>query len=382
MHDLLCAESESIHRLKRSNNMGRKMIFVALAAMGLSLLAAGSAAARNIFNQPGNILIADQFNNRVIEVDPRTKQIVWQFGNGSSVAGPHSVVAPNDAERVGNLTLISGTGAPAGSETTCPSGCADNRVMLVTQSGRILWEYGQAGVTGAGYNELNTPVQATFLPSTNILITDQANDRVIEVTLNHRIVWQYGMTGVSGTGFDQLNTPNSAELLENGDILIADEGNNRVIEVNRQAEVVWSYNNSGDPTLLSGPAFASRLPNGDTLITDSNNNRVFEVDMDGNLVGSYYSTAFATVSNPLPTRAVRLFNGNTLISNQFAGQVIEVNPEGNIVLSFGTLGANDDAPGDLNAPYDAKQIGDYLGLTPPFVNPFAIERALSVLDRN
>ena len=362
--------------------MARKLICVSLAALGLILLAASFAAATSIFNQLGNILICDQFNNRVIEVDPRTKNIVWQFGNGSSVPGQHSVVAPNDAERVGNLTLISGTGAPAGSEATCLSGCADNRVFLVNQAGRIVWQYGQAGVTGAGFNELNTPVQATFLPSTNILITDQANERVIEVTLRHEIIWQYGMTGVPGNGLDQLNNPNSAELLENGDVLIADESNNRVIEVNREKQVVWSYNNSGDPTVLNGTAFASRLPDGDTLITDSNNNRVFEVDMNGDLVGSYYSTASAAVPNPFPTRAVRLFNGNTLISNQFAGQVIEVNPEGNIVLRFGTLGANDNAPGDLNAPYDAKEIGDYFGLTPPFFDFFGFEQRFFQQDGN
>ena len=34
------------------------------------------------FNRPGNILIADQFNNRVIEVDP-AGHIVWQFGEGA-----------------------------------------------------------------------------------------------------------------------------------------------------------------------------------------------------------------------------------------------------------------------------------------------------------
>ena len=78
-------------------------------------------------------------------------------------------------------------------------------------------------MTGSGFNELNTPVQATFLPIANILITDQVNERVIEVTQHHLIIWQYGMTGVSGTGFNQLNNPNSAELLENGDVLIADE---------------------------------------------------------------------------------------------------------------------------------------------------------------
>lgn len=353
--------------------MGRKMICAALATMGLTLFAASPAGAASVFNRRGNILISDQFNNRVIEVDPVSKAIVWQFGNGSSVVGPHSVVAPNDAQRVGDLTLISGTGAPAGSEPTCISACLDNRVFVVNQAGQILWQYGRAGVSGSGFNELNTPVQATFLPNKDILITDQANDRVIEVNQLHFIVWQYGMTGVAGTGWNQLNTPNSAELLENGDILIADEANNRVIEVNRQKQVVWSYNDSGDPSVLNGTAFASRLCNGDTLITDSNNNRVFEVDTTGSLVGSYYYTSSGAVPNPLPTRAIRLCNGNTLDHNQFAGQVIEVDPSGTIVLSFGTLGVNDNAPGDLNGPYDAKEIGDYVGITPPFGDFFAFD---------
>src|SRR5260370_23342608 len=70
-----------------------------------------SYAQDKTFNKNGNILIADQFNNRVIEVDPNTHEILWQFGDGSSVAGPNSVVGTNDAQRVGPLTLIAGTGA-------------------------------------------------------------------------------------------------------------------------------------------------------------------------------------------------------------------------------------------------------------------------------
>ena len=351
--------------------MRSKMICAVLAAMGLTLFAAGLASATSVFNRPGNILISDQFNNRVIEVDPVTKNIVWQFGNGSSVAGPYSVVAPNDAQRVGDLTLISGTGAPQGTEPSCMNApCLDNRVFVVNEAGQIVWQYGKAGVSGSGFNELNTPVQATFLPSKHILITDQANERVIEVNEFRIIVWQYGTTGVTGTGYNELNNPNSAELLENGDILIADENNNRVIEVNRQKQVVWSYNNP-DTGLLSGAAFASRLCNGDTLITDSNNNRVIEVDPSGNIVFSY-----STGSNTFPTRAIRLCNGNTLISTQFGGQVLEVNSEGTSVLSIGKAGVNDNAPGDLNAPYDAKEIGDYVGITPPFGNFFPIDVTL------
>jgi len=337
-----------------------------LAALGLALLGGGLLFAASGHHDRGNILIADQFNNRVIEVD-RDHHIVWSFGDGSSTAGPHSVVAPNDAERVGELTLISGTGAPAGTEPTCPDGCGDNRVILVDHHGRIVWQYGQAGVAGAGFNQLNAPVCAVFLPNRHVLITDQGNQRIIEVTAHHHIVWQYGMTGVAAAGPNQLNNPNSAELLENGHILIADESNNRVIEVTRQNQIVWSYGDPNDTTILNGPAFASRLPNGNTLISDASNNRILEVDPTPSVVFEYdTSLRPGSVAQPLPTRAVRLKNGNTLISDQFNHQVIEINPAKEIVFSQGMVGVAGAGATGLNAPYDAKSIGDFTGLTPPF----------------
>jgi hypothetical protein len=335
-------------------------------AASLAAACAVTAQAQGGFNAPGNVLISDQYNNRVLEVNPNNHRVVWRFGNGSSVAGPHSVVGVNDAQRVGFLTLIAGTGVPAGAEPTCPNGCADNRVMLVGPDSQIWWQYGEAGVTGSGPNQLNTPVQNTWLPNWHILITDQANERIIEVNLNKKIVWQYGQTGVTGDGFNLLNNPNSAEFLANGHILIADENNNRVIEVNRRHSIVWSYG-CATCTQLSGAAFASRLSNGHTLITDSNNNRILEVDKGGNVVWSYVTNARpGSVSNPLPTRAVRLKNGNTLISDQYNMQVIEVDTKGNIVWSQGQVGVAGKTFDMLNGPYDAKVNGDYTGLTPPF----------------
>jgi hypothetical protein len=337
----------------------------ACAASLVAASALGAQAQGNHFNTRGNILISDQYNNRVIEVNPNNHHVVWHFGNGSSVAGPHSVVGVNDAQRIGPFTLIAGTGVPPQAEPTCPSGCADNRVMIVDPRGHIIWQYGHAGVTGAGPDQLNTPVQNTWLPNAHILITDQGNNRIIEVTLDKRIVWQYGQTGVSGAGPDQLNNPNSAELLANGHVLIADENNNRVIEVNHKKQIVWSYG-CATCAQLSGAAFASRLPNGDTLITDSNNNRIVEVNSSGNTVWTYSTnTRPGSVSSPLPTRAVRLKNGNTLISDQNNMQVIEVDRDQNIVWSQGMIAVAGNGFDMLNGPYDAKVVGDYTGLTPP-----------------
>src|SRR5579864_8526161 len=88
-------------------------------AASVLLVVASSLAAHaqgNHFNTRGNILISDQYNNRVVEVNPMNHKIVWHFGNGSSVAGPHSVVGVNDAQRIGPITLVAGTGVPAGAE--------------------------------------------------------------------------------------------------------------------------------------------------------------------------------------------------------------------------------------------------------------------------
>ncbi len=348
----------------------RLATFLTTMSAGLAILALGAHPASALspqFNQPGNILIADQFNNRVIEVTP-AGDIVWQWGIGPNDVSARSIIGTNDAQRVASFTLMAGTGAPPGTEPKCKShGCPDNRVILVDPNGNIVWQYGRFHVTGSGPNELNTPVQDTFLPSGNVLITDQGNQRVIEVTPGKEIVWQYGTTGVSGIGPDQLNSPNSAELLANGHILIGDLNNNRAIEVTRDLTIVATFTAGGT---TSGVAFASRLPNGDTLLTDSNNARIVEVDANDTVVWEYFTnTEAGSNPAPLPTRAIRLANGNTIISDQFNHRVIVVNPAKAIVASYGNLNApgfgTSNTSQGLNGPYDAKVNGDYTGLTPP-----------------
>lgn len=324
-------------------------------------------------NDNAHILIADQFNNRVIEINRFTHQVVWHFGNGSDIPGPQSVVGTNDAERIGPFTLISGTGTPPGLPgcSDAVNGCPDNRVFIVDQNDHILWQYGQAGVTGAGPNQLNTPVHSLYLNSfpyhlgPHVLITDQGNQRIILVNFGRQIVWQYGTTGAAGNGANQLNNPNSAEVLPNGHILIADENNNRVIEIRPNGTIFKTFTAGGT---VSGAAFASRLPNGHTLITDSNNNRIVEVDGNDNVTWQYFTNLQAGSNpSPLPTRAIRLSNGHTLISDQFNNRVIEITMGKQIVFQQGALNVAGDGFNQLNGPYDAKVIGDFNGLTPPFV---------------
>jgi hypothetical protein len=319
------------------------------------------------FNQPGNILIADQFNNRVIEVDKRG-DIVWSWGLGPHDFSANSILGVNDAERVGNDTLMAGTGIPPKTDPYCKKGCTDDRVLLVDPDGDIAWQYGQFGVAGSGPDELNVPVQVTWTPRKTVYITDQGNQRVIEVDMKKNILWQYGTTGVAGSGFDELNSPNSAELLNNGNVLIADEGNNRVIEVEKSSKnVIATWTAQGT---MNAPAFASLLPNGLVLVTDGGNNRVITLDRDDVIKFQYFTnTQQGSNPNPAPSQAVKTRTGKIVISDQFNDRVIVIDMKQNLLAQFGNLnmagyGTTNTQQG-LFAPYGAKVIGDYTGLTQP-----------------
>ena len=70
------------HRIKVLLGVLSAVVVVSLFAFSFSLFNAHhvyAQASGSGFNQPGNVLISDQFNNRVIEVN-RDKQIVWSFG--------------------------------------------------------------------------------------------------------------------------------------------------------------------------------------------------------------------------------------------------------------------------------------------------------------
>jgi outer membrane protein assembly factor BamB len=346
-----------------------KLVFVALVAVALTVptvaifasAADGQSSSLSGFNRTGNLLITDQFNNRVIEVNPMTNATVWSYGSNDPTLcnpGPGAIIGPNDAERLaGGLTVMAGTGIPPNASSAMPNGCVDNRVIVVNRAGNIIWQYGRAGVTGSGPNQLNVPVFVIQLPNTDYLITDQGNNRVIEVNLARQVVWSYGPT--SGRG--ALNSPNSAELLPNGHILIADENNNRAIEITRSGQIVWQYSAG-----LQTVAFASRLPNGDTLIVDAGHARIIEVTLFKHVVFQYFTnTQPGSNPNPTPTGAVMLHNGDMAIADQFNNRALVINGQQQTIYQYGQLNVAGNGPNQLNAPYTAFVIGDYTGQTPP-----------------
>ena len=107
-------------------------------ALGAQCTTESSASSR--FNHPGNILISDQYNNRVIEIEKSAK-IVRSFGNGpADLTSGDSPVGVNGAQRVGGLTLVAGTGNPGGFGMTNP-----NQGMNGPYDAKVIGDY--TGIT-------------------------------------------------------------------------------------------------------------------------------------------------------------------------------------------------------------------------------------------
>ena len=191
----------------------------------------------------GDVVIADIFNCRVIEVSP-AKQIVRQWGHtrvcrdrppfdyndpngdtplpdgglliteivGSRVVRLDAagkvlfdihvpVIYPSDAQLdpQGNI-IVSDFSNPGA-------------VVAVTPQGRLLWRYGPK----SGPGKLDHPSLAVPRADGTIVLNDDFRHRVLVINpLTGRILWQYGVTDVPGTAANHLNTPDGLDEVPAG----------------------------------------------------------------------------------------------------------------------------------------------------------------------
>ena len=171
----------------------------------------------------GDTLISDCVHHRLLQVQPNGA-IAWSYGRADCRSG-------SDA---GELNSPFGLDVTDGGEVLIADDFNHRVLRLTIPGGVVRWQYGVTRAPGAGANALNHPLHAAELPGGHVLISDSYNHRVIEVAptgvSGGDIVWQFGTTD-AGAGAVQLNLPYHAARLTNGHTLIADRGNNRLLEV-------------------------------------------------------------------------------------------------------------------------------------------------------
>ena len=259
---------------------------------------------------PGDILIADRGNNRLLEVDP-AGHLEWQFPRPGDLAPGQTFKSPDDA-----FFDPSGRHVVATQE--------DDFVISVidVRSHKIIYRYGRPGVPGATRNRLNNPDDAIPMMGGTILSADIKNCRLVVLRPpSHALVRQLGSTGlclhnppisfaspngafptssgatavteISGDWLDLLapsgklirvthppgfSYPSDTNEVRPGLFLSADYVHRGAIETfDLQGRLKWRYAPKGRRA-LDKPSLALPLPNGDILANDDDNNRVIVVD--------------------------------------------------------------------------------------------------------
>jgi len=255
---------------------------------------------------PGDLLIADRGNNRMLMVTP-AHHVIWQFPRpGSKV----SLYFDDD-------TFF----APSGHEIISNEEDHQDIIRVTYPGGKLVWRYGHPGQVGSAPGYMNWPDDAYALPGGLVIVADAYNCRVLEIR-GQRIVRILGTTGVCvhnpPASFGDINgdTPlrnghvliseinggyiddmtltgklvhvykapvsyaSDPQLTRNGNIIVADYARpGGVVILNRHTgAVMWSYRPSSGPGMLDHPSLAGMLPNGDVIVGDDFNDRVVVID--------------------------------------------------------------------------------------------------------
>ena len=129
----------------------------------------------------GNLLVADQGHDRVVELDGEGRT-VWQYG------------------QPGAATFLSGPASacrlPSGATLIADAG--NRRVVEVDRDGSVGFSYGVGPATGPG------GLRAVRLRNGHTLISDPGNNRILELDAGQRTVRTYAT---------DLRTPSDAKVV-------------------------------------------------------------------------------------------------------------------------------------------------------------------------
>lgn len=289
---------------------------------------------------PGDILIADHLNNRLLIVDPQG-QVRWQFPRPGDLARGQTFLVPDDAFFSPDGKYIIATQE-------------DDFVISVISiaTNKIVYRYGTPGVPGSGPNHVNNPDDALLAPGGDIVSADIKNCRVITIEPPaHHLLHAIGQGG--GGCVHQppyrFGSPNGAFPLTDGHYLVTEINGDWVDEMSLTGQVSWSAH----PPHVLYPSDTNAIYPGRFVTVDySNPGQVVEFNSHGRLLWRFGGLNKPSLGLPLP-------NGDILVNDDFNNRVIVIDPVTHrIVWQYGHTGAAGSKPGYLHDP-------DGVDLTPP-----------------
>ncbi|MBX6349993.1 MAG: PQQ-binding-like beta-propeller repeat protein [Clostridia bacterium] len=284
---------------------------------------------------PGDLLIADRFNRRLVIVSP-AKKILWDYTFPASVDGGVGKRGPDDAFLTpGDKTII----------TNEEDNHTIEEVDLATK--KIVWSYGHPGVPGSKPGFLNTPDDAYRLPNGWTTVADIGNCRILTIAPDGTVVKQYGRTLVCRHGPPRTYaSPNGDTPLPDGGMLVTEIGGSHAIRLDAQGRVVWDLK-----LPIRYPSDAQLLPDGNVLVVSyTSPGTVLKISPEGKVLWKYGPTSGEGRLDK-PSLAIELPNGNIAVNDDANHRVVVIDPRTNdIVWQFGVTGVPGDDATHLNTP--------------------------------
>jgi outer membrane protein assembly factor BamB len=291
---------------------------------------------------PGDVLIADRSNDRLLVVDPLGR-IVWRFPQ----PGQASLPLPDDAFF-----------SPDGRQIVVTEEDVDAVSVIDVSSHRLVWRYGALNVPGSGPNRLAHPDDAMLLPNGSLVAADIENCRLVLLhPPAHRVIRSTGSPaqGCVHAPPRAWGSPNGAFPLQGGGTLVTEINGDWVDALSRTGRMLWSTHPPG----VSYPSDSNEVRPGLYVTVGWQSPGVLETfDRRGRLRWRYRPRPGAA---PLdhPSLALPLPNGDFLLNDDFNDRVIVVDPRTNrVVWQYGHTGVAGSAPGYLSRP-------DGVDLVPP-----------------
>jgi len=259
----------------------------------------------------GNVFIVDASNHRIRRVDFQTGIITTVAGNGTPCPNPAAIPACGDNDRAVDAQLHSPVGIAVDATGNVLIADQNNqRVRRVDTHGTIttVAGTGSAGFNGDNQSaivaKLNSPTGVAVDAAGNLFIADQSNHRVRRVDTLGQITTVAG-TGVPSFNGDsqpavsaEVNLPTGVAVDVAGNLLIADQSNHRVRRVDTGSKIITTVAGNGTvcaakPCGDGGPAIDAQLnvptgvavdTAGNVIIADQRNYRVRAVSGQSGII--------------------------------------------------------------------------------------------------
>ena len=306
--------------------------FTLLPATGPGYLAAGSDPRA----LPGDVLIADENNRRLLLVDPQGR-IRWVFPRPADSLDAKRFGRPDDAFISRDGTMIVATQEE------------DDSVSVIgVAAGHIIESYGHLSVPGSAAGYFSHPDDAMLLPGGDLLLADIVNCRILILAPGRwHVLRQFGTTSVC-VHYPPANfgSPNGAFPMTDGHVLVTEINGDWVDEMGLNGHVYWS----AQPAGVAYPSDANEISPARYIVADySSPGQIVIFDRSGRALWRFRPTGPNALNHP--SLALALPNGNILVNDDRNDRVIVINPATNrIVWQYGHRGVAGSATGYLANP--------------------------------